>query len=154
MKNCKGQSSIELLLILPVFMLLIFFILELGNIAYHTILANHTSYELARIGSMVAVRDQGGRADSYVAEYRMKMALEKMFKRTAGSMNVKAVIQPTGRDPQTKGHVNEDLVVTLTYPIRLIFPGTKYVFADEPKKLGKKKVRAVVRMPIEKPLLN
>ncbi|MBT4007938.1 MAG: pilus assembly protein [Elusimicrobiaceae bacterium] len=154
MKNCKGQSAIELLLVLPIFMLLIFFILELGNIAYHTILANHTSYELARIGSMVAVREHGGKADSYVAEYRMKNALEKMFKRDARYMSVSAVIQPTGKDPQTKGHVNEDLIVTLVYPIRLIFPGTKYVFADKPKKLGKKRVKAVVRMPIEKPLLN
>ena len=32
-------------------MLMIFFILEYGNIAYHTIIANHASYEFARIGA-------------------------------------------------------------------------------------------------------
>ena len=43
----EGQVTVELVLILPVLMLMVFFILEYGNIAYHTILANHASYVLA-----------------------------------------------------------------------------------------------------------
>ena len=38
MNFCKkrgGQVTAELMLILPVFMLMIFFVLEYGNIAYH-----------------------------------------------------------------------------------------------------------------------
>ena len=49
-----GQVTVELLLVLPVFMLLLFFIMELGNLAYQTILVHHCAYELARIGSLVA----------------------------------------------------------------------------------------------------
>ena len=48
-----GQITVELMLILPVLMLMVFFILEYGNIAYHTIIANHASYEFARIGALV-----------------------------------------------------------------------------------------------------
>ena len=55
-KKRGGQVTAELMLILPVFMLMIFFVLEYGNIAYHMILANHASYEFARIGSLVAVK--------------------------------------------------------------------------------------------------
>jgi len=51
-----GQVTAELMLILPVFMLMIFFVLEYGNIAYHTLIANHASYEFARIASLVAVK--------------------------------------------------------------------------------------------------
>ena len=47
----RGQVTVELMLILPVFMLLIFFVLEYGNLAYRTILLNHASYEFARIGA-------------------------------------------------------------------------------------------------------
>ena len=50
----RGQVTIELLLVLPVFMLLLFFIMEMGNMGFQTILAHHCAYELARIGSLVA----------------------------------------------------------------------------------------------------
>ena len=49
-----GQVTVELLLVLPVFMLLLFFIMEMGNLGFQTILAHHCCYELARIGSLVA----------------------------------------------------------------------------------------------------
>ena len=48
----RGQVTVELMLILPVFMLLIFFVLEYGNIAYRTLVLNHASYEFARIASL------------------------------------------------------------------------------------------------------
>lgn len=78
-KKRDGQTVIELILILPVFMMIIFVVLELGNMAYHTILAHHVSYELARVGSLVGVKKASGKTDSQRVNSKMKEALNKMF---------------------------------------------------------------------------
>ncbi len=49
LRNKGGQTVIELIVVLPVFMMIIFVVLELGNIAYHTLIAHHISYERARV---------------------------------------------------------------------------------------------------------
>lgn len=154
-KKSDGQTVIELLLILPVLMMIIFVILELGNIAYHTIIAHHASYELARVGSMVGVKKPSGGTDSGRVQSKMKEALENMFGfRKAELMQFSAVLKETSTDPQVRAHINEDLIVTLVYRIDLLFPLTSYVFADEPKRLGIKRIKAAVRMPVERPLIN
>ncbi len=154
-KKSDGQTVIELLLILPVLMMIIFVILELGNIAYHTIIAHHASYELARVGSMVGVKKPSGGTDSGRVQSKMKEALENMFGfRKAELMQFSAVLKETSTDPQVRTHINEDLIVTLVYRIDLLFPLTSYVFADEPKRLGIKRIKAAVRMPVERPLIN
>ncbi|MBR4507947.1 MAG: pilus assembly protein [Elusimicrobiaceae bacterium] len=154
-KKNGGQAVVELVLILPVFMMIIFVILEMGTIAYHTILAHHISYELARVGSMVGVRKPSGATDSTKIAIKMKEALIKAVgPQKAAKMQISSVLQRTGRDPQVSGHVNEDLVVTLVYRIDLAFPLTSYIFADHPKKYGVKRIKASVRMPVERPLIN
>lgn len=154
-KKRDGQTVIELILILPVFLMIIFVVLELGNMAYHTILANHVSYELARVGSLVGVKKASGRTDTQRVNSKMRDALNKMFGlRGAQSMQFSAVLEKTGSDPQLKNHPNEDLVVTFVYKVNLLFPLTSYIFADEPKKYGIKRIKAKVRMPVERPLLN
>jgi TadE-like protein. len=150
-----GQTVIELLLILPVFMMIIFVILEMGNLAYNTILAHHISYELARVGSMVGVKKPSGGTDMMRVETKMKDALRTMLGLSrAQEMQFSAVLQKTSIDPQVREHVNEDLVVTLVYRVNLMFPLTSYIFADEPKKYGIKRIKASVRMPVERPLIN
>ena len=150
-----GQAVVELVLILPVFMLIIFVILEMGNIAYHTFLAHHFSYELARVGAMVGVRKPSGSTDSSRVASKMKEALIKAVGPSkASKIQVSSVLQTTGQDPQVKGHNNEDLVVTLIYRVDLSFPLTSYLFADPPKKYGVKRIKASVRMPVERPLIN
>lgn len=154
-RKSDGQTVVELVLILPVFMMIIFVILEMGSIAYHTILAHHISYELARVGSMVGVRKASGQTDSTRVASKMKEALNKAVgPAKASKMQISSVLQRTGRDPQVDGHVNEDLVVTLVYRIDLTFPLTSYIFADPPKKYGVKRIKASVRMPVERPLIN
>lgn len=154
-RKSDGQTVVELVLILPVFMMIIFVILEMGNIAYHTILAHHISYELARVGSMVGVRKPSGQTDSTKVAMKMKEALNRALgPRKAATMQISSVLQKTGRDPQVNGHVNEDLVVTLIYRVDLAFPLTSYIFADHPKKYGVKRIKASVRMPVERPLIN
>ena len=154
-KKRDGQTVIELMLILPVFMMIIFVILEMGNMAYHTIMAHHISYELARVGSMVGVRKHSGSADSSRINAKMKEALQRTAgQRRASEMQFSAALQQTGIDPQVKEHVNQDVVVTLVYRVQLAYPLTSYIFADNPKKLGIKRIRAIVRMPVERPLIN
>ena len=157
-----GQVTVELLLVLPVFMLMLFFIMELGNLAYQTILAHHCAYELARIGSLVAGPPGGSSSttsDVGMAEGKMRSVLEKMFK-NPGQIQLIVASEVTGVDPQPKAspnphtHTNEDLVVTLIFPAKLVFPGSSYAFADKPKDLRIKNIRVTVRMPIEKPVFQ
>jgi hypothetical protein len=150
-----GQTVIELMLILPIFMMIIFVVLELGNLAYHTIMAHHVSYEIARVGSMVGVRKHSGGTDSSRVNGKMREALNNMMGLRRGQeMQFSAVLQKTSNDPQVRGHVNEDLVVTLIYRVNLAYPLASYIFADEPKRLGIKRIKAAVRMPVERPLIN
>ena len=153
-KKRGGQVTAELMLILPVFMLLIFFVLEYGNIAYHTIIANHASYEFARIGSLVAVSKPSGRPDRTKIAQKINQAKLKVFGERANSIGVNVKVETTGTDPMYKKHRHEDLVVTVTYPVHLAFPGTSYVLASEPRKDGVRRIKAVTRMPIEKAYLS
>lgn len=154
MKKRGGQVTAELMLILPVFMLMIFFVLEYGNIAYHTIIANHASYEFARIGSLVAVKKPSGRPDRTVITQKINQAKQKAFGTRAGGIGVNVKVETTGTDPMYKKHRHEDLIVTVTYPVHLLFPGTSFVLASEPRREGIRRIQAVTRMPIEKAYLS
>ena len=145
-----GQVTIELLLVLPVFMLLLFFIMEMGNMGFQTILAHHCAYELARIGSLVAGPNGAGTGGGQsMAQQKMKSVLGQMFPSTPG-VSVDGVLVGTLKDPQS-GQMGEDLLVTLIYPATLIFPGSSYVLSDPPKGAKKKRIIVKVRMPVEKP---
>lgn len=149
-----GQVTAELMLILPVFMLMIFFVLEYGNIAYHTLIANHASYEFARIASLVAVKKPSGRPDRTVMTQKINQAKQKVFGSKAGGIGVTVKVETTGTDPMYKKHRHEDVIVTVTYPVRLAFPGTSFILASEPRREGVRKIKAVARMPIEKMYLS
>ena len=156
LKTGKGQVTVELMLVLPVFMLLLFFIMELGNMAYQTLLVHHCAYELARIGSLVAGPRGGSSSndsDKGKAEIKMRSALGKMFS-NAGQIRLSAKTEFTSLDPQARQHMNEDLVVELVFPAKLVFPGSSYFFADEPKANRTYDIKVQVRMPIEKPMFQ
>ncbi len=151
----KGQTVVEVLLVMPVFFLMLFFVMELANIAFHSIISHHAAYEFARIGGLVGVTKQGGKTDKQRIEQKLRQYSQQMFKgRNMGYTFKTRVVVTSKGDPQTKGHVNEDVEVTVTYPVRLIFPGTSWILADNPKKDGIRRVYAKVRMPIERPTLN
>lgn len=145
-----GQVTAELMLILPVLMLMIFFLLEYGNIAYHTIIANHASYEFARIGALVGTNKPSGKASTSTMISKINRAKQRVFGADAHRINVAVKLQKTGTDPMYKRHQHEDVIVTVIYPVRLIFPGTNWLLASNPKRDGVRKVRAVARMPVEK----
>ncbi|OIN99812.1 MAG: hypothetical protein AUJ51_11785 [Elusimicrobia bacterium CG1_02_56_21] len=147
-----GQVTIELLLVLPVFMLLLFFIMEMGNMGFQTILAHHCAYELARIGSLVAGPNgaQSGGGDG-LANMKMKNVLAKMFP-TSPEVSVEGYSHdnPIPPDPQS-GQQSRDWIVTLNYPAKLIFPGSSTFLSDNPKSKRTKMIKVMVRMPIEQP---
>jgi hypothetical protein len=149
-----GQTVVELMLILPIFFLLFFFLLELGNIAYQTVVAHHAAYELARVAGMVGVTQQGGATNEMRIRQKLKQMSESMFKERGDRLEYELNLETTSKDPQSKGHSNEDVIVTVIYPVKMIFPMTNIIFADPPKKLGIRRIRATVRMPVERPLLN
>lgn len=151
----KGQVTIELMLVLPVFFMMLFFIMEIGNLGYQTILANHCAYELARIGSLVAgpsgyENDTNSRTEEGRAINKMKSAARKMFPKTDVQVSGRAVSTTWDRQAQRS---NEDFIVTIRYPAKLIFPGSSYALADNPKSRRIKYLNISVRMPIEKPFL-
>ena len=150
----RGQVVVELLLILPVFMLMVFFVLEYGNIAYHTLIMNHASYEFARIGALVGVRKPSGRPDRTVITQKIDHAKRKVFGLEADRITVNVKIENTGREPMYKKHLHEDVVVTVTYPVKLIFPGTSFLLASDPKREGRRKIQSIARMPLEKAYLS
>ena len=156
LRNKGGQTVIELIVVLPVFMMIIFVVLELGNIAYHTLIAHHISYELARVGSMVGVKKASGQADESRMQGKMRNALSKMLGMADPGKKVRfsSKVVRTSNDPQVSFHHNEDLVVNIVYRVDLAYPLTSYVFASEPKRLGILWLKANARMPIERPLLN
>ncbi|MFH1618427.1 MAG: TadE family protein [bacterium] len=164
--SMKGQVTVELLLILPVFMLMIFYIMELGNIAYQTILANHAAYELARIGSLVAGpgmedfgRVRSDDIDESEAEREMTRVMkEHMFRgQLSDLLEVRAKKEKTLDDPQSL-QKNYDLIVTLKYPIKLIFPVVSSNHENFPylglanDNNGIRNITVTMRMPVEKPI--
>lgn len=158
----RAQVTVELLLVLPVFMLMLFFIMEMGNLAYQTLLVHHCAYELARIGSLVAGPPGGSERNNSnvaLAEQKMRHTLSRMFKNSR-NIRLEARSVVTSLDPQPmaspnpRSHINEDLQVTLIYPAKLIFPGSSYFLADPPRRLQQRKITVKVRMPIEKPVFQ
>lgn len=152
-----GQVIVELLLILPVFFLMLFLIMEIGNIAFQTILVQHCAYELARIGSLIAGPSQnksqgGGSLSCSSAKNKMEETLKEMFPQNYGQTDLDVDCYDSPRtDPQT-GTPNTDIMVTLTYKAKLFFPGPNTLLADAGK--GYRKIIATVKMPIERPVFQ
>ena len=149
-----GQVTVELLLILPVFLLLVFFVLEYGNLAYRTIVVNHASYEFARIAALVGVTKPSGRSNRSLMEQKINQAKRKVFGADAERVAVQVKVETTGVDPMYKRHRHEDVIVTVILPVKLLFPGTSYILADNPKRDGVRKLKAATRMPVEKAYLS
>lgn len=150
----SGQVTVELMLILPVFMLMIFGILEYGNIAYHQLLANHASYEFARIGAMVAVKDPSGQPNNWTVQQKITQAKRRVFGASGDRIKVSVKMETTGQDPLYTPHRHQDIVVTVKYPVTLVFPGTSFLLASKPRKQGIRFIEAEARMPVEKMYLS
>ncbi|MBI4051584.1 MAG: pilus assembly protein [Elusimicrobia bacterium] len=152
---------------MPVFMLMVFFIMEMGHLAFQTIVIHHAAYEMARIGSLVAGPKPDAQSSGInltQAKAKMCSVLCNMFKPGVCQpmcRSLKVVAEDTTFDRQAE-RWNQDLILTVKYPVRLIFPGTGLLLASDPdlgsvKKSIDSNVRVItvqVRMPIEKPFIK
>lgn len=138
-----AQVVVEMLLILPVFLGIVFTIMEMGYIAFQMIVLNHATYEVARIGAMTQCRPDGSMIHGCD---RLKAVMHRIL----ASADVACAEQDTLQDDQAK-IMNKDLIVTGTNSVKLIFPISSLMLSD-PRGSGRRLLTATVRMPIEQPL--
>jgi hypothetical protein len=134
---------VEMLLILPVFLGIVFTIMEMGYIAFQMIVLNHATYEVARIGAMTQCRPDGSMIGSCDR-------LRGVMRRILSTADVSCSVRETLKDEQAQ-IMNYDLVVTGANSVKLIFPISSLMLS-EPKGSGHRLLTATVRMPIEQPL--
>jgi Flp pilus assembly protein TadG len=102
-KNEKGQSLVEFVLVIPVFLLLVLFIFDLGRVAYTYTNLHFTVQETVRMGSFGHTDDE------------MKTYARNHF--SAGKSDVlKIAITPASRKS------GDRVKVTITYPLVPIMP--------------------------------
>jgi len=129
-----------MLLILPVFLAMVFLIMETGNISFRLIVLNHATYEVARIGGMTWSNPSLG--NNGKMNEKMRMILPQAV--------VTCGMEPTLIDPQAE-QLNSDLVCTGQEKVKLLFPMSSIILA-KPAGSGMRALAATVRMPIEQPL--
>ncbi|MFA6092151.1 MAG: TadE/TadG family type IV pilus assembly protein [Elusimicrobiota bacterium] len=149
----EGQVLVEVLLILPIFLFLMFMIMEIGFLAFQTILLHHAAYEAARIASLTAKSTPSAScAVPSLDPAKAQQVVAQMFKApTPAFASVQGPI-PTLLDPQ-EGCMNYDVQVEVRRVVPMVFPMTGVVLADQPGKKARL-LRAIVRMPIERPLFK
>lgn len=135
----SGQVVVEMLLILPVFLTIVFTIMEIGYVSFRLIVLNHATYEVARIGGMTWFSPAGG--PSKAGTVMHQILPEAM---------INCFPDKTMRDPQADQD-NFDLVCTGQESVKLIFPISSIILA-KPKGTGMRLLTATVRMPIEQAL--
>jgi Flp pilus assembly protein TadG len=134
---------VETLLILPVFLTIVFTIMEMGYVSFWVIALNHATFECARIGAMTA---SGPSGDLTNPTGTMQAILtEKIHGATLSSQQV-----DVGQDQQA-GITNYDLEVTSTYDVPLVFPLSGLILSNV-RGRNVRQIQAVVDMPIERPL--
>ena len=153
----KGQVLVEVLLVLPVFLFVVFTIMEIGFLAFHTILIHHAAYESARFASLTAKPDvpSSGCVTPTVPGDYQKVALQ-MF--PGGGAEVGLYTGGPIRTLQDKqeGCDNYDVAVQVSRVIPMVFPLTGIVLANTKAPDGRpaRRLTAIVRMPIERPLFK
>jgi hypothetical protein len=151
----KGQVVVEMMLILPVFLTIVFTIMEMGNLAFQVIVLNHATYEVARIAGMTRMPK-----DPYSAPRNDCSDLKDLMNDIIKTATVDCFLTPTLADTQPSPAVmNQDVVVTGTYAVPFVFPLSSMLMSSKllcPKGPGNGRcfVSARVRMPVERPLQN
>ncbi|MEK7657493.1 MAG: TadE family protein [Elusimicrobiota bacterium] len=142
-----GQVLIEVLLILPVFMLLIFMIMQIGFFSFQAIITHHGAYEVARVASLSAIKNSPcWKVDQDV----VRDTTNKMFQ----DAHSDAVEKNTLPDPQ-EGGMHCDVEVTMKRKVLIHLPMIgRFMKAASPATCDAEgcTIVAVVRMPIERPL--
>ncbi len=140
-----------MLLILPVFLTIVFSIMEMGNIAFWVIMINHATYECARVGAMRAWPINGGGSPN-----DMTSGMDAIMKSIIANGKIKSHSVQTDFDPQASQQ-NYDLVVEGSSDVQMLFPISSILFSSpvgcpQGPGGGKCTISASVRMPVEQPL--
>jgi hypothetical protein len=158
-RRTAGQALVEVLLILPVFLTLVFTIMEVGHLCFWVIVLNHATFEAARTASLDAfppvpsacdpsgscafTAPDPGRIDNAMTTIMNKFIITRDTWCTATP-------RPTLFDPQ--GMItNYELVADCSYCVRFVFPTSFFVprFSNCP---GGRLVSSSILMPIEQPV--
>ncbi len=140
----SGQVMVETLLILPVFLTIVFTIMEMGYVAFWVIVLNHATFECARVGAMTAAGQTGSVGNP-------SGAMQALLSQHIHGATLTSTLIPTLADPQAGGLQNEDLRVTATYNVPLVFPLSSLILSNVSGQ-NVRQIQAVVDMPVEIPL--
>ncbi len=150
MRRHPAQVLVEMLLVLPVFLTIVFTIMEMGYMSFQMILLNHATYEVARIGAMTQVTSLG----TVMSDCGR---LVPLMKRILQSASVSCSVDYHSFQDTQAQITNADLVVTGSNPIKFVFPLSSILMSSKPlcpkgPGGGSCTIWATVRMPIERPL--
>ena len=150
-----GQVVVEMLLILPVFLTIVFTIMEIGHLAFWMIVLNHTAYEAARVGALLAGPDPGSGSTGVNvgrAKAKAQEICARVFPNAQPPIDCLSESHAEATFPDSQaGITNQDFVVVAKYSVHLVFPISNILLADN-KTTPRKMIEARVRMPIEQPL--
>jgi hypothetical protein len=141
----SGQVVVEMLLVLPVFLTIIFSIMEIGYVSFRVIVLNHATYEVARIGGMTCAS-----AAPMACPQPNDIKLSTSMSQILPGATISCVAVPTLIDQQAQQQ-NCDLQCTAQQQIKLVFPISSFMLADQGTP-GLKILTAKMGMPIERPL--
>ena len=146
-----GQVVVEVLLVLPIFLWLVFSIMEIGHLAFRAIVLHHAAYEVARYGSLSA----GGTfipslSDCGSEPNPDRAAMRSVAEKILPKLRAMEVTMSPPRPDRQSGCTNFDLIVTLKQDVPMIFPMTGVWLADKGSRT--RLMAASVPMPVEKPL--
>ncbi|MEK6543134.1 MAG: TadE family protein [Elusimicrobiota bacterium] len=162
LKKRVGQGLVETALIFPIFLIVVFGVMQLGHIAAMTIVVNHAAFEVARIGAIASEGFTPGQAAScanaQINVRKMNSVADKIFEKWPGKVvsPLKWSVVKTLQDPEAKRN-NCDLVVELQYQLPLIFPFINVALAQPPhgghSEVGMYRLLlGSARMPLEVPI--
>jgi Flp pilus assembly protein TadG len=139
----SGQVIVEMLLILPVFLGIVFTIMEIGYVSFQLIVLNHATFEAARVGAMTYFPSK--------STLRAVSVMQQILPNATVSCTTDTGSNPTAMFDTQAGIQNMDLMCTGSENVQLIFPISSILLA-KPAGSGKRALSATVYMPIEQPL--
>lgn len=125
-RDKRGQSLVELALVLPLVILILFGIIEFGRIFHSYLLITHASREGARVGIVGATNEE--------ITQRVKDAAP-----LANADTITVTVQPNTKAARTSGVA---LTVKVDYPVALVTP----ILADILPNSINLKAQTVMRM--------
>ncbi|MFC1522973.1 TadE family protein [Elusimicrobiota bacterium] len=170
----SGQGLVEVAIIFPLFLIVVFGVMQLGHIAAMTIVVNHASFEVARAGALSMNYPMPYPTGNYTkitsckslkpqkARKKMKKLTSEIFENWPGTARLhRPAVKKTSKDMEVnrpKGRWNCELIVKVEYKMPLVFPFVNVMLAQPPRggydpKAGLyRSIIGETRMPIEMPL--